>query len=147
MILLGEGNAYLWWKVVHIISFTAWMAGLFYLPRLFVYHAMSPINSKRSGLLRTMERKLLYGIMFPSLAATVVTGFVLSFPWLGSGWWLLAKVILVGILIMCHWLNMRWMRSFACDCNHHSHVFYRIVNEIPTIILSAIVILVIFKPF
>ena len=137
----------LWVKSLHIVFLVSWYAGLFYLPRLFVYHAMAsdPVGIERFKL---MERKLFYGIMTPSAILTVISGLWL---WLGygiGGGWLYAKLALVAILVAHHlWLG-KLMRDFREDRNRHGHVFYRWINEIPALpILIAIVLLVLFKPF
>lgn len=136
----------LWVKSVHIIFMVTWFAGLFYLPRLFVYHAMS---SDTPGIERfkVMERKLLIGIMTPSAVLTVVTGLWL---WLGygfSGGWLHAKLALVVVLIAYHVWCARLVQVFKHDRNDKSHVWYRWFNEFPVLLLIAIVILVEVKPF
>jgi putative membrane protein len=137
----------LWVKAFHIVFMVSWFAGLFYLPRLFVYHAMAtdPIGIER---FKVMERKLYYGIMAPSAVLTIASGLWL---WLGfgiGGGWLHAKVALVGLLIAHHlWLGAL-MRDFRDDRNHHGHVFYRWINEIPALpLLIIIVLLVVLKPF
>jgi putative membrane protein len=137
----------LWVKAFHIIFMVMWFAGLFYLPRLFVYHAQATdaISIER---FKTMERKLYAGIMTPSAVLTIVFG---SWLWLGfgiTGGWLMAKLALVAILIAHHiWLGLL-MRDFQRDRNRHSHVFYRWINEIPAApILFLVVILVVVKPF
>ncbi|VBB69535.1 Protoporphyrinogen IX oxidase, novel form, HemJ [invertebrate metagenome] len=121
------------------------MAGLFYMPRLFVYHALSLASSNQYQLLKVMERRLLFGIMHPSLILVFITGIWILPSWIEYGW-MLAKLGLVGVLVVCHFLCMRWRIAFAHNRNTHSHIFYRIVNEIPTIALIGIVILVILKP-
>ncbi|MFZ0485392.1 MAG: protoporphyrinogen oxidase HemJ [Arenicellales bacterium] len=137
----------LWVKAFHIIFMVTWFAGLFYLPRLFVYHAMSTdaISIER---FKTMERKLLYGIMTPGAVLTVITGLWL---WLGyggfSGGWLHVKLILVVILIAYHVWCARLTADFKHDRNQRSHVWYRWFNEAPTLLLIAIVVLVVRKPF
>ena len=138
-------DIYLWWKVAHIISMVTWMAGLFYMPRLFVYHALSPPSSTQYQLLQVMERRLLFGIMHPSLVMVFLTGAVLLPPWIEYRW-MLAKLGFVGILLICHLLCMYWRIAFTHDRNTHSHIFYRVMNEIPTIALIGIVILVVLKP-
>jgi putative membrane protein len=137
----------LWIKSVHIIFLVSWYAGLFYLPRLFVYHAMAS-DSVGIERFKLMERKLFYGIMTPSAILTVFSGLWL---WLGygiGGGWLYAKLALVAVLVAHHlWLG-KLMRDFREDRNRHGHVFYRWINEIPALpILIAIVLLVLFKPF
>ena len=136
----------LWVKSFHIVFVIAWFAGLFYLPRLFVYHAQSDDSVSRERF-KVMERKLYRGIMDPAMTFTLVTG---VWMWLGygvGGRWLYAKLALVALLIGYHiWLG-RLMKDFARDQNPHTHVFYRWVNELPLVLLVAIVILVVVKPF
>ena len=136
----------LWIKAFHIIFMVTWFAGLFYLPRLFVYHAMSddPISIER---FKVMERKLYYGIMTPGGILTLVFGFWL---WLGygfSGGWLLLKTALVIVLIGYHLWCGHIVKQFRDDNNRKGHVFYRWFNEFPVVILIACVILVVLKPF
>jgi putative membrane protein len=137
----------LWLKSLHIIFMATWFAGLFYLPRLFVYHAMATdaIGIER---FKVMERKLYYGIMAPGAVLTIVSGVWL---WLGygiAGGWLYGKLALVAILVAHHlWLG-KLMRDFRDDRNRHGDAFYRWINEIPALpVLVAIVLLVVFKPF
>ena len=136
-------------KTLHIVFMVTWFAGLFYLPRLFVYHAQAPADD-RIGIERfkTMERKLFYGIMTPGAVLTVGFGLWL---WLGfgiTGAWLHAKVTLVAILVAFHAYLGVLLRDFARDRNRHGHVFYRWLNEIPALpILFLAVWLVIAKPF
>jgi len=136
----------LWIKALHIIFMVTWFAGLFYLPRLFVYHAMASdaVSVERFKL---MERKLYYGIMTPGAVLTVVFG---GWLWLGygiGGGWLHAKLALVAILIGYHLYCGRLLRDFRADRNRHGHVFYRWLNEFPVVILVGVVILVVVKPF
>jgi len=136
----------LWIKALHIVFVVAWFAGLFYLPRLFVYHAMSDDAATRDRF-KVMERKLYRGIMTPAMILTVASGLWL---WLGegiSGGWLHAKVALVALLVIYHFWLRALMADFARDANRHGHVFYRWVNELPTVLLVAIVVLVVVKPF
>ena len=137
----------LWVKSLHIIAMVTWFAGLFYLPRLFVYHALTrdPIGSER---FKVMERKLYVGIMTPGAVLTIASGLWL---WLGygiSGGWLCAKLALVLILIAHHaWLG-KLMIDFRRDRNRHGDVFYRWINEIPALpVLIGVVLLVVLKPF
>ena len=137
----------LWLKAFHIIFVITWFAGLFYLPRLFVYHAMAEdkISMER---FKVMERKLYFGIMTPAMVITLVLG---SWLWLGygfSGGWLHAKVTLVLGLVVYQLYLGKLMVEFRHDRNRHSHVFYRWLNEIPALpFLIAIVLLVVLKPF
>jgi protoporphyrinogen IX oxidase len=143
-------DAYPWIKSAHIVSMVAWMAGLLYLPRLFVYHAMAPIGSDRSETFKVMERRLQRGIMVPAMLATWGFGLVLAgtpgvVDW-GMGWiWI--KIALVVGLTVFHVLLSRWRIDFGMDRNAHSARFFRMVNELPTVALIAIVVLVVVKPF
>jgi putative membrane protein len=136
-------------KSLHIIFMVAWYAGLFYLPRLFVYHAMAPADD-RIGIERfkTMERKLFYGIMTPSAVVTVVTGLWLFLGYGITGGWMHVKLALVALLVALHVYLGVLMKAFARDANRHGHVFYRWLNEIPALpILVLVVFLVVMKPF
>ncbi|HLI20308.1 MAG TPA: protoporphyrinogen oxidase HemJ [Stellaceae bacterium] len=141
---------YPWLKALHIISVVAWMAGLLYLPRLFVYHADAAIGSDKSETFKVMERRLLRGIMHPAMIATVIFGALLAgvpgiVDWRAG--WIYGKLVLVAALLAMHYACMRWQRAFAADRNRHAAKFFRIVNEVPTLILIGIVILVVVKPF
>ena len=139
---------YEWVKAFHIIAVIAWMAGMLYLPRLFVYHCVAEPGSVQSETFKVMERRLLKAIINPAMAATWVLGLWLAWSaeWYRSGW-LQAKVLLVLGLSALHGLFVRWVRDFAQDKNRHSQRFYRLINEIPTVLMIAIVILVVVKPF
>jgi protoporphyrinogen IX oxidase len=142
-------DVYPWVKSAHIVSVVAWMSGLLYLPRLFVYHAMTPVGSDRSETFKVMERRLLRGIMNPAMLATLGFGLVLAVTpvvdWHRG--WIWAKLVLVAGLVAYHgWLG-RWRTAFATDHNRHSPGFFRAVNELPTLALIAIVVLVVVKPF
>lgn len=140
---------YLWLKALHIVAIVCWFAGLFYLPRLFVYHAMSEDQVSRERF-QVMERKLYRGIMMPSMIATLVfgIGMLAMNPGLfASGGWLHAKLALVVVLIGYHHLCGAQLKRFARNQNNRSHVFYRWFNEFPVLLLLAIVILVVVKPF
>ena len=141
----------LWLKALHIIFMVTWFAGLFYLPRLFVYHAQAADRPSIERF-KVMERKLFWGIMTPGGVLTVVFG-----VWLWLGWfrgemgetprWLLAKVALVALLVGYHFWCWRLLRDFAADRNRRTHVWYRWFNEVPTVVLFVTVILVVVKPF
>lgn len=136
----------LWVKSFHIVFMVTWFAGLFYLPRLFVYHAMS-MDAPSIERFKIMERKLYYGIMTPGGVITVILGLWL---WLGygiSGGWLYAKLALVAVLIAYHLWCGKLLADFRHDRNTKSHVWYRWFNEFPVLILIAVVILVVVKPF
>ena len=135
----------LWVKAFHIIFMVTWFAGLFYLPRLFVYHAMSE-DSPSVERFKMMERKLFYGIMTPGAVLTIVFGLWLLLGFGISGGWLHTKLLLVVLLIAYHLYCGKLLSNFRQDRNQHSHVFYRWFNEIPVVLLIAIVILVVVKP-
>jgi putative membrane protein len=139
---------YPWLKALHVIAVIAWMAGMLYLPRLFVYHCAAEKGSVQSETFKLMERRLLRGIINPAMIAVWVLGLTLAWMghWFDSGW-LQAKLALVLLLSALHGLFARWMKAFAADANRHSQRFYRIINEIPAIIMIGIVILVVVKPF
>lgn len=135
----------LWIKALHIIFMVTWFAGLFYLPRLFVYHAMAAYASS-NGVFKIMERKLYYGIMTPGAVLTLVFGIWL---WLGYGYsgdWLNAKLALVAFLVAYHLYCGKLLLDFKHDRNRHGHVFYRWLNEVPVVILIIVVVLVVVKP-
>ena len=139
---------YLWIKALHIVAVVCWFAGLFYLPRLFVYHAMSEDAASRERL-QVMERKLYRGIMGPSMILTILLGawmLYLTPGWLSQGW-LHAKLTLVVLLIGYHHACGAMLKRFARGENRRSHVFFRWFNEVPVLFLLAIVILVVVKPF
>jgi protoporphyrinogen IX oxidase len=143
-------GAYPWVKSIHIISMVAWMAGLLYLPRLYVYHAMAPVGSDRSATFKVMERRLLRGIMNPAMVATWFLGLALAGTPGVVDWrmgWIWAKLALVAGLTLFHGLLTRWQNAFASDHNTHSTRFFRAVNELPTLALIGIVLLVVVKPF
>jgi putative membrane protein len=136
----------LWIKSFHIIFMVTWFAGLFYLPRLFVYHAMSDDAPSRERF-KIMERKLFYGIMTPGAVLTIAFGLWL---WLGYGFyggWLHAKMALVAVLVVYHAYCGKLIVDFKHDRNRHGHVFYRVLNELPVILLIAIILLVELQPF
>jgi protoporphyrinogen IX oxidase len=141
---------YPWIKALHIVSVIAWMAGLLYLPRLFVYHAVEAPGSAPSEIFKVMERRLLRAIMNPTMVSTYVFGILLAstpgvVDW--SSGWIYAKLVLVLGLTAAHHEMMRWQIAFAEDRNTRPQRFFRIANEIPTLLMIAIVILVVVKPF
>jgi len=138
----------LWVKALHVMSVIAWMAALLYLPRLMVYHADSAPGSETSETFKVMERRLLRGIATPSMIATWVFG--LWMAWLIGAWsdaWFQAKLFLVVLLSAYHGFAVRWVSAFADDTNTRSSRFFRMVNEIPALLMVGIVILVVVKPF
>ena len=140
---------YPWFKALHIISVIAWMAGLLYLPRLFVNHVGLAPGSEASNMLKGMEGRLMRMIMRPAAVATVVFGGAL----LSSGvvdfsmGWLHAKLVLVFGLLLMHGFMEKWRAAFAADANRHPAKFFRMMNEVPTLLMIGIVILVVLKPF
>ena len=142
--------AYPWLKALHIIAVIAWMAGLLYLPRLFVYHAEAPSGSDRAATFEIMERRLARGIMLPAAAMTYIFGIMLAAVPGMVDWqrgWIWGKLGLVLLLTLFHGLLERWRRDFAARRNTHPARFYRIVNELPTLAMIGIVVLVVVKPF
>ena len=139
---------YDWLKAFHVVAVIAWMAGLLYLPRLMVYHAEAEPGSALSETFKVMERRLLKAIATPAMIASWVFGLVLVHRggWLASGW-LHAKLLLVLLLSAFHGLAAGWTRAFAEDRNTRPARFYRIMNEVPTLLMIGIVIFVIVKPF
>jgi len=136
-------------KAFHIISVIAWMAGVLYLPRLFVYHIEAEKDSKQSETFKIMERRLLKAIITPAMIASWVFGLILSLEvvdWAYAGWFH-AKLVLVVAMSGFTGLLSKWTREFAQDRNTHSQRFYRIANEVPTLLMIAIVILTVVKPF
>jgi len=136
---------YLWIKALHIIAVICWFAALLYLPRLFVYHAMSndDISNER---FKIMERKLYRGIMTPSMVITLLAGTYLAYQIGFNGLWLHIKIALVALLVIYHFYCGKLLTDFANNKNSHGHVFYRWFNEFPAVLLIIIVILAVVKP-
>ena len=138
---------YLWIKALHVIAVISWMAGMLYLPRLFVYHAATQPGSEQSETFKVMERRLLRYIMTPAMIVAWLAGLVLALQIGAFGdSWFHVKFALVLIMTVMHGLFSHWMRDFAFDRNPRSQKFFRIANEIPTILMIVIVILVVVKP-
>ena len=139
---------YLWIKALHIIAVISWMAGMLYLPRLFVYHAGAAPGSEQSETFKVMERRLLKFIMMPAMTVTWIAGIVLALQgqFLGATWFHIKFALVVAMTIL-HGLLGHWASEFAHDRNRHTGKFFRIINEIPTVLMIAIVILAIVKPF
>ena len=139
---------YLWLKALHVIAVISWMAGMLYLPRLFVYHAGTKPGSEQAETFKVMEGRLLKFIMTPAMIVTWLAGIALVVlgQWVGAGC-LHAKLALVLVMTVIHGLLSHWMTEFAYDRNTHTQKFFRSVNEIPTLLLILIVILVVVKPF
>jgi putative membrane protein len=139
---------YLWLKALHVIAVISWMAGMLYLPRLFVYHAASEPGSTQAETFKVMEARLLKFIMTPAMIVTWIAGIALVVlgQWVGAGWFH-AKLALVLVMTVMHGLLSHWVTEFSYERNKHSQKFYRIINEIPTVLLILIVILAVVKPF
>jgi putative membrane protein len=139
---------YEWLKALHIISVIAWMAGMLYLPRLFVYHCAAEPGAVQSETFKVMERRLMRAIINPAMIATFVFGIWLVWQggWL-SATWLHAKLALIILMSGVHGMLSRYRRDFAADQNRHSEKFYRIINEVVTVLMIGIVLLVVIKPF
>jgi len=135
----------LWIKSFHIIFMVTWFAGLFYLPRLFVYHAMSKDKISHERFL-VMERKLFYGIMTPGGILTVIFGLWLWLDYGFDGLWLHIKSALVILLILYHLLCLKYLKAFKQNKNGHTHIYFRWFNEFPVVILILIIFLVVLKP-
>lgn len=137
-----------WIKALHILAVIAWMAGMLYLPRLYVYHADCQAGSAQSETFKTMERRLLRAILNPAMILAWVLGLTLA--WIGDYWgegWFHAKLACLIAMQLVHAAFARWRRHFAEDRNRHSAKFYRLMNELPTLLLIAIVILAVVRPF
>ncbi len=141
-------GGYLWFKAIHVIAIIAWMAGMLYLPRLFVYHCEVTPGSGESERFKVMERRLMRLIMNPAMIAAWIFGLLTAFSidaW--SSGWFHAKLLFVVGLQVAHGMMSRWRRAFAEDRNTHSARFFRLMNEVPTLLMVGIVIFVIVKPF
>ncbi|MFN3459421.1 MAG: protoporphyrinogen oxidase HemJ [Oceanibaculum sp.] len=144
------GDLYSWIKALHVISVIAWMAGMFYLPRLYIYHVAAPVGSPQSETFKVMERRLLRAIINPAMVATFIFGIwmlvLLGASVWSQGWWHVKLTMLV-LMSAYHGLIARWRRDFETDSNRRSAKFYRFANEVPTVLMIVIVIMVIVKPF
>ena len=140
---------YLWIKSLHLISIIAWMAGLLYLPRLFVYHCEAELNSDKSETFKIMEHRLLRLIMNPAMIGTIIFGCILIgilHEEIFISYWFYVKISLVIILILSHMFMVKCFKSFQKDKNIYSSKFYRIFNEVPTILMICIIIITVVKP-
>jgi protoporphyrinogen IX oxidase len=148
LVVFRPSHLYLWFKAVHVMAVIAWMAGMLYLPRLFVYHCGAEPGSRQSETFKVMERRLLRGIMTPAMLASWALGLWMVYD---GGWisahWLHVKLALVAVLSGLHGLLARWTADFAADRNRHGERFYRVVNEVPAVLMIGIVIMVVIKPF
>ena len=141
----------LWVKAFHVIAVVCWFAALFYLPRLFVYHAALENDDKGNERFKVMERKLFHGIMTPSAVATVTLGIIMLYQYAWSAYgksgWLHLKLALVAGLLVYHFFCWRFLKMFAENRNTKSHVFFRVFNELPVFVLIGAILLVYLKPF
>ncbi len=148
LVFWRPSGLYLYLKAFHVMAIIAWMAGMLYLPRLFVYHCEAAPGSQQSETFKVMERRLLRGITNPAMVASWALGLWLAYD---GGWynwhWLQLKVLLVLALSTEHGMLARWTADFAADRNQHSQRFYRFINEVPAVLMIGIVLLVIIKPF
>ena len=148
LLLWQPSGLYLWLKSAHVIAIIAWMAGMLYLPRLFIYHCAAEPASQQSETFKVMEQRLLAAIINPAMVMAWSLGLWLAWD---GGWyaspWFHAKFALVIALSAMHGFYVRWVADFAADANRHDQKFYRIVNEVPTLLMIGIVVLVIVKPF
>jgi putative membrane protein len=147
--IVPEDALVIWAKAFHVIFMVTWFAGLFYLPRLFVYHAMCEDEAGRERF-KIMERKLYYGIMTPGAVITIILGLWMTFAYAWDAYrsmmWLHIKLALVLVLVVYHVYCGKLLLAFRRDANRHSHVFYRWLNELPVLLLIAIVLLAVVKP-
>lgn len=146
-----SGDGYLWMKALHLIAVIAWMAGLFYLPRLYVYHTMEETGSATSETFKIMERKLLRAIMHPAMVASVLLGVImlvdLGWEVISETWWLQVKLVCAVLMLAFHWKLTQWRIDFLEDRNTRPEKFYRVANEVPTILMIVIVIMAILRPW
>ena len=148
LIWLVPGGAYPWFKALHIVAIISWMAGLLYLPRLFVYHCEAEAGSRQSETFKVMERRLLRGIMYPAMIASWCMGLWLAWDQgLFGDLWFQVKLALVLTLTWVHWFCDNCVREFAEDRNERPQRFYRFINEVPTLLMIGIVIMVVVRPF
>lgn len=140
---------YPWLKALHIVSVIAWMAGMLYLPRLYVYHAGLAAGSETSETFKVMERRLLRAIVNPAMTATLLFGLLMLWanPGLLSSGWFHGKILLLVGMFTLHGFFSRWRRDFAADRNRRGDRFYRVMNEAPTLLMIGIVLLAVAKPF
>ena len=148
LVIWRPSHLYPWFKAVHVMAVISWMAGMLYLPRLFVYHCGAEAGSRQSETFKVMERRLLRGIINPAMVVSWVLGLWMIYD---GGWisahWLHVKLTLVVALSGLHGMLARWTADFDADRNRHSERFYRVVNEVPAVLMVGIVIMVVIKPF
>jgi len=148
LVIWHPSGLYPWFKAFHVVAVISWMAGMLYLPRLFVYHCGAEKGSRQSETFKVMERRLLRGILNPAMVASWALELWIVYD---GGWisapWLHVKLLLVVALSAVHGMLARWTADFAADRNRHSERFYRIVNEVPAVLMVGIVIMAVIKPF
>ncbi len=138
---------YLWIKTLHIVAVMSWMAGLLYLPRLFVYHVDAQLNSVQDHTFRVMERRLIRAIMTPAMLVTLISGSYLAVEGMFlNNLWLQLKILFICVLVVSHMILYYHMTKFQSGENTHSSRYYRLINEVPTLLMIVIVSLVVFKP-
>jgi putative membrane protein len=148
MLYFGADEAYLWIKALHVIAVISWMAGLLYMPRLFIYHTDAPVGSEQAETFKVMEQRLLKVIMNPAMMISWVLGLYLAWDIYGfSGGWLHAKIAAVFLLTIAHVYFSQSVKRFARDENTKTARHWRLMNEVPTVLMIIIVILVVVKPF
>ena len=148
MLWLIPSAGHLWMKALHVVAIISWMAGLLYLPRLFVYHCTAEANAPQSETFKVMERRLLKGIMTPAMVASWAVGLWLAWDLsLFADLWFQLKLFLAAVLTWVHWFLANCVQEFAEDRNQRPQRFYRFINEVPTLVMIGIVILVIVQPF
>jgi putative membrane protein len=143
-------DGYAWVKTVHILAVISWMAGMLYLPRLYVYHSGAEAGSVQSETFKVMERRLLRAIINPAMIAAWITGVMLAFTPGIIDWsvgWVWVKLTALLAMQLIHAAYAHWRRHFANDANRHDHRFYRVMNEVPTVLMIVIVIMVVVRPF
>lgn len=143
-------TAFVWIKALHVISIMSWMAGLLYLPRLFIYHCEAEKGSDKSETFKIMERRLLRAIMNPAMIVSFITGGLMVYSYssfLTTEIWFVAKLSCLFLLVIIHMYMSKWRKEFEGDINQKSQKFFRYINEIPTVLMIIIVIMVIVKPF
>jgi putative membrane protein len=148
LVLWQPSGFYPWLKVLHVLAVISWMAGMLYLPRLFVYHCQAEPGSRQSETFKVMERRLLLAIINPAMIMTWVVGLWLAWDggWYSAGWFQ-AKLALGMAMSGVHGYFVNCVHAFAADQNRHSEIFYRVINEVPTLIMIGMVILTIVQPF
>lgn len=147
--MLNYEEYYMWYKAIHVIAVISWMAGLLYLPRICAYHTRAQIGSEMDKTFQIMEKKLLKIIMNPAMIATIIFGALNAqiYGWKALGVWFHIKMTAVLLLVIFHHLEAKWVKAFAKGENKHTEKFFRMVNEIPAILMIIAVIMVIVKPF